>query len=262
MNGYLLVAMGKQYVQQAYLCAKSIRETQSINNVSLMTSDEVPECYKSVFDHIIEVPWHDKNAKSFYATEHRWKVYHVTPYEHTVVLDTDMIFTTDVSHWWKYLKRHSVLFTTNVNDYRGNAISDNYYRKAFTANNLPNLYCAFHYFKKDDLALEYYKNLELVCTNWEEFYKIYSPKLKPNTSSMDINHAIAVLHTGIDTYSLDCMNFVHMKSHVQKWITPENNWIDKINIYGDISSPMLGNFKQSGILHYTEQKFCEEMLDV
>ena len=95
-KGYIMVAMGDDYVKQAYLCAKSIVATQSIKSVSLITSDIVPEEYKSIFDKIIEVPWHDKDSQSFYKTEHRWKVFHLTPYEETVVLDTDMLFLTDV----------------------------------------------------------------------------------------------------------------------------------------------------------------------
>ena len=52
-KGYIMVAMGDDYVRQAYLCALSIKKTQSIKNVSIVTSDIVPEEYKSVFDKII-----------------------------------------------------------------------------------------------------------------------------------------------------------------------------------------------------------------
>ena len=55
-KGYLLVAMGNEYVEQACLCAASIKKTQSISNVSIMTNDVVPEKYKKLFHKIIEVP--------------------------------------------------------------------------------------------------------------------------------------------------------------------------------------------------------------
>ena len=35
---------------------------------------------------------------------------HVTPYEETVVLDTDMIFPDDISHWWKYFAEKDIGF--------------------------------------------------------------------------------------------------------------------------------------------------------
>lgn len=261
-KGYLLVALGKTYVEQAYLCAKSIKETQKINNVSIVTSDKVPSQFSDVFDKIIEVPWHDKDSKSFYITEHRWKVFHITPYEETVVLDTDIVFIDDVSHWWKYLSKKDIAFTTQVLDYRARLINNDHYRKAFTANSLPNIYCAFHYFKKNDVALEYYKSLEQVCTNHEKYYSVFVPKQTPKKSSMDINHAINILKTGHVDYELDCLKFTHMKSKIQGWENCSDNWIDTLPYYiGENFDIKLGNFKQHGILHYTEQQFCDTFLE-
>ena len=258
-RGYVMVAMGDEYVKQAYLCATSIKRTQTVKNVSLVTSDKVSKEYRSVFDKIIEVPWHDKNARSFYKTEHRWKVFHLTPYEETVVLDTDMLFLSDVSHWWKYFSQNSIGFVNKVKNYKGITIQDDYYRKAFTANDLPNIYCAFHYFKKDDTALKYYEVLNSVCENYKEFYQVYSPKHIPKISSMDINHAISILHCGIKNYTIDFASFVHMKSKIQGCDDICENWTDTIPFY--ISDQVkIGNYKQDGILHYTEHKFCEEVL--
>lgn len=263
LRGYLLVAMGDDYVTQACLCAKSIRETQKINNVSILTSDPVPEKYTNLFDKVIEVPWHDKNARSFYVTEHRWKNFHVTPYSETVVLDTDMIFIDDVSHWWDYLEHKSIAFITNIIDYKGNLIDNDYYRKTFTANNLPNIYNAFHYFKKDDVSLEYYKILESVCNNYQEYYKIFAPKITPSKSSMDVNHAIAVLVSNIQDFNIESGSFVHMKSKLQGWETASENWTDDIPFYVDSNFNIkIGNYRQSGILHYTEHKFCQGVIDV
>lgn len=262
-KGYLMMALGDEYVLQACLCALSIKKTQTINSVSIVTSDSVPDKYKSLFDNIIEVPWHDKNAKSFYVTEHRWKNFHVTPYDETVVLDTDMLFIDDVSHWWKYFSNKSIAFVTNVRDYRGNIVVNDYYRKTFTANNLPNIYNAFHYFKKDDTALAYYKILENICVNYEEYYKKIAPKLIPEKSSMDVNHAIAVILSSIDNYALDSATFVHMKSQIQGWETSSEAWTDNIPFYVDENLKVkIGNFYQSGILHYTENAFCKEAVNV
>ena len=258
-KGYIMVAMGDDYVRQAYLCALSIKKTQSIKNVSIVTSDIVPEEYKSVFDKIIEVPWHDKHSQSFYKTEHRWKVFHLTPYDETVVLDTDMIFLSDVSHWWKYFAEKSIGFVSKVSDYRGNIITNDFYRKAFTANNLPNIYCAFHYFKKDDTALDYYKVLNRVCENFEKYYQVYVPKQSPKLSSMDVNHAVALLDCNIQDYNINSASFTHMKSKVQGWENPTNTWTDTVPYYMN-DELKIGNYTQHGLFHYTENSFCEEVL--
>ena len=136
---------------------------------------------------------------------------------------------------------------------------NDYYRKSFTANNLPNIYCAFHYFKKDDTALEYYKILNRVCGNFEKYYEIYTPKQTPKLSSMDVNHAIALLDSNMNNYTTNFGSFVHMKSKVQGWANPTDTWTETVPYY--ISNELkVGNYTQHGVFHYTENSFCEEML--
>ena len=110
-KGYLMLASGDEYLLQACLCAMSIKHTQKINSVSIATDSVVPKKYKHLFDNIIEIPWVEEQR---YAVEHRWKLYHITPYEETVVLDTDMLFLTDVSHYWRLLDKHDLFFTSKV----------------------------------------------------------------------------------------------------------------------------------------------------
>jgi hypothetical protein len=267
MKGYMMFARGKNYVKQACMCAMSLKATQEISNVSIVTDDTIPSKYKGLFDHIFNVPWRDDNT--FYWTEHRWKVFHLTPYEETVVLDTDMIFLNDVSRWWEYLKNYDVCFTKNVYTYRNNLVTSDYYRKAFTKNNLPLLYCAYHYFKKNDVGYKYYQKLEQVCKEYEKFYEIYVKKHKPETinakgqkwqlSSMDLNHAITVIDENIENYTHPALNFVHMKSKVQEWHNPNEDWMSMIPFYfTDNLQLKIGNYTQKDIFHYTENKFCDE----
>ena len=259
-KGYLLVAMGNEYVEQACLCALSIKKTQSISNVSIMTNDVVPEKYKKLFDKIIEVPQR-RSDKSFYSTEHRWKVFHVTPYEETIILDTDIIFLSNVDYIWDNLQGRSVAFLNDAKTYRGNIIVDDFYRQVFVKNNLPNIYNAFHYFRQDHIALDYYKHLELVCKHTEDFYNIYLKKLKPKVSSMDVNHAIAVLNSNLQKYEINSLNFVHMKPRVQEWKVTNGSWMKDIPFYIDDNCNLkIGNYLQSGVFHYVEHKFCEEVI--
>ena len=259
-KGYLLVAMGNEYVDQACFCALSIKKTQSISNVSIMTNDVVPAKYKKLFDKIIEVPQR-KSDKSFYSTEHRWKVFHITPYEETIILDTDTIFLSNIDYVWDSLQGRSVAFLTDAKTYRGNTIVDDFYRQVFVKNNLPNIYNAFHYFRQDHIALDYYKHLELVCKHTEDFYNIHLKKLKPKVSSMDVNHAIAVLNSNLQKYEINTLNFVHMKPRVQEWKVTNGSWMQDIPFYIDDNCNLkIGNYLQSGVFHYVEHKFCEEVI--
>lgn len=268
-KGYLILAQNSEdqdYVRLAYVLAMSIKVTQSeITSVSLVTDvlEAVPDHYKSVFDHVIEIPWYDDALDSKWKIENRWKLYHITPYDETVILDSDMLFLTDVSDWWNYLSNHhDICFTTSVRTYRDEIVTSDYYRKTFTNNDLPNLYSAFAYFKKTDIAKEYWELVEMITKNWQEYYQRFLTENRPKALSMDVVFALAAKILGIkseSTSSFDYPNFVHMKPKVQNWMNSSADWTDHVGIYlNDNGNLKIGNYQQHGIFHYTEKKF---MLD-
>jgi hypothetical protein len=256
-KGYLILAVGDEYIIQACLCAMSIKCTQQISNVSLVTDTAVPKKYKKLFDKIIDVPWVEEQR---YAIDHRWKLYHVSPYEQTVVLDSDMLFVTDVSHYWRLLENYDLYFTNQVETYRDQKVTSNYYREAFIVNSLPNVYFGYHYFKKSELALEFYKMLELITNNWELFYGKFVPKKYPKQPSMDITASIAVkilaIEEKVTNHKINIPTFTHMKSKAQNWRQESFNWQDRVPYtVTDNLDFYIGNFRQNGILHYTENHF-------
>lgn len=270
-KGYLIIASGKDYVKQACMCAMSIKYTQEINNISIVTNDNVPKKYASLFDKIVEIPWIVEGDDTYYLTEQRWKAFHVSPYEKTIVLDTDMVFLSDVSHWWNILDRYDIFLTSKVFTYRNQEVTSDFYRKAFMENKLPNLYCGIHYFKQNDIALNYYKQLENVCHNHIDYYNKFVKKSKPKVtnakgetfilSSMDINHAITSLHVNLNNITNNFINFTHMKSKAQNTINIGLDWTDSIPYYiTDDLELKVGNFLQQGIFHYTENKFCKNVI--
>lgn len=263
-KGYLMLAIDPEYITQACLCAMSIKLSQNINNVSIMTNEPVPDKYKDLFDEII-MPTESNGRKDFYRTSQRWKAFHITPYDETVVLDTDMLFLTDISHWWDFLYKFDLLFTTTVKTYRGEIITNDYYRKIFTENKLPNLYCAFHYFKKKDIPLEFYKTLAYISRYDRAIYNTAFERYRPDRPSMDVNCALAARMLGLEEeiicpQSLD-PHFVHMKSKIQNWNDTTESWRQKINSHvTDRCDVIIGNYKQQGILHYTDNTFVNENL--
>jgi hypothetical protein len=171
-KGFVVLAKNTadtDYVKQAYVLALSILATQTETAISIVTNDNVPEEYQEVFDQIIPIPWEDQ-VSSRYVAEHRWKIYHVTPYDETIVLDTDMIFLQDINDWWWYCQDHELLFCTSALNYKGDVIENSIYRKTFIQNNLPSPYFALHYFKKSERAEYFYKTLEFVVNNWAWCY--------------------------------------------------------------------------------------------
>ena len=205
-QGFFVVAQNSadcDYIRQAYYLAKSIANSQStVKNVSLMTNDVVPEQYVSAFDKIIKIPFEDHALNSDWKVQNRWKAYHATPYEQTILLDADMLILSDLNYVWKKLQDKNLYFTSQVKNFRGDILTDRVYRKTFIENELPNLYSGFCYFKKSNESLEFWKLVELITYNWEKFYGEFSPKNYQKFYSLDVTISIAVKILGLETFLL------------------------------------------------------------
>jgi hypothetical protein len=268
-KGFLIFAENSKscnYVEQAYALALSIKNTQStVSNVSLVTNERVPKNQQQVFDHIISIPWSSENIESTYKAEHRWKLFHITPYDETIVLDADMLFLDDVSDWWKYCSNHDLRFCSKIKNYKRELIpKDVVHRRAFIDNNLTNPYFALHYFKKSDKALEFYKALEFISNNWEWCYTKFAPVSYQNWLSMDLASAIAIEMTGFYDAVIDqtCpLEFVHMKSGIQGWSAPGSSWQDAVPyVLNSQGKLIVGNIRQSKLFHYVEKDFMSKKI--
>lgn len=255
------------YINQAYLCALSIRATNPDCKICLITNDVLDDKIKTAFDDVVGIPWDDQSAESEWKVENRWKVYHATPYDKTIVLDADMIVLDDISKWWSFLQKKKIFFTTNVLTYRGTPLTSVYYRKAFRNHNLPNVYSGLYYFEKSDEAHTFFKLLELVMNNWELFYGQYAGgKYFQKFPSVDVSAAIVTKILGwqdqVTSPTTSYPNFVHMKTHAQDWkILVTDRWQDKVGVYLDRDLNLtIGNYKQKGIFHYTEKDFVSDTM--
>jgi hypothetical protein len=265
-NGILVLAQNNDntnYVLQACLLAMSIKVTNTDTLISIVTNDIVPDEYITLFDKIIPIPFNDNAIESSWKIENRWKLYHATPYEHTLVMDTDMLVTKNISSWWNFLKNYDLFFVSNPKTYRNEVVTSDFYRKSFTSNNLPNLYTGMHYFKKSEFAYDFYKWMEIITYNWELFYGNFVKIDYPKHASMDITAAIAakILNCEhlITSKTNQNISFVHMKSNVQNWTLPTDSWQRKVSYFIDTNCNLkVGNFIQTEVFHYTEKDFLNK----
>ena len=222
--------------------------------------------HKEAFDNIVDIPWQDDAKDQDWKINNKWKYYYMTPYDETVILDTDMMFPTDVSHWWDIMSQRDVWATTKVRTYRGEIVTSNFYRKYFAANNLPNVYTAFFYFKKSDLASELFAMIEIIFQHWQRMFYKYMPAGKPDWLSGDVAYALAMQILGIET---DCIlenidevpTFIHMKSHIQN--IPDTriskDWTETLpTYYNSYKDFKIGNFQQLFPFHYVEKDWLDK----
>jgi len=262
-KGFLVLAQNNKdvdYVRQAYALALSIRNSQTITKISLVTDDPVPEEYQTVFDKIIPIPFGNTEIVTPYRAENRWKLYHATPYEETIVLDTDMLLLEDIANWWTYCSNYDIKYTSRIRNYKMEIVEDSMHRRAFIANCLTSPYSALHYFKKSQTAYEFYRVLEFVCNNWEWCWDTFAPEEYQNWLSMDLAVAIAIEITGMHEQVLDVnspLEFIHMKSHLQNWRVNSSSWQDFVltNFSNTLS---VSNIPQRKIFHYIDNDFLTD----
>lgn len=270
-KGYITIAQNTDttdYLEQAYALAMSLKLTQSkVNKLTVCvdesTKKQMQIKHYEMFDSVVDIPWGDAAKSSDWKIHNKWKYYYMSPYDETVILDTDMLFPTDVSYWWDIMCERDVWATTNVRTYRGEIVQSDYYRKYFTLNNLPNVYTAFMYFKKSDLAAELFAMVEIIFQHWQRFFYKYMPEGKPEWLSGDVAFALAMQILGIEHLCTkdnvtDMPTFVHMKSHVQNitGVNIDEQWNESLPTYfNSYDNFKVHNFAQHFPFHYVEKSW-------
>ncbi len=264
--GYLLVVNqndeSDDYAKMAYALALSIKNTQKpgYDQVALVINDKkFIERFTSlwVFDHVIE--W---SEKTFWDGRSYMDV--VSPFENTICLDVDMLFLRDYSHWVDYFVENVDLYIPNKSyTYRGELVSDNYYRKTFEKNNLPNLYSFYTFFKKDsEISKEFFTLVRHITEYPKEFSNLFLSEHKPRIVGTDEAFALSAKILGIDneiSYDLEFPKVVHLKPMIQNWPWPADVLTHHVGLYLDKHGNLkIGNYQQTNIVHYVEKDFITD----
>lgn len=261
MKGFLTIAQnGKEdYVRLAYALAMSLKlSQQKYDKLSIIVNegDEIPEKYLPLFDKIITVEKVDTDWK----VDNKWQYFWLSPYDETIVLDTDMLFFNDISHLWDYLGQYNDLeFTSSVLNYRGDIVESDFYRKTFTKNRLPNLYTAFFYFKKTKDVEQYFKLVEIMFKNWQEFYKVML-KEPPKHLSGDVVYSLAAKAMYQRRWDSP-LTFVHMRGRLQD-PTIVDDWNKYLQSFFTVINDKIGlkinNYTQMHPFHYIKKEFLND----
>jgi len=263
--GYLIFVAAHpdiDYLKLAYALALSIKNTQKqgYDRVALVINDKSPvDKLKSpwVFDKIIEWP-----EQKFW--DGRSWMDEITPWEHTVCLDADMLFLRDYSHWIDYFIENTELYVANrAYTFRGEVVTSDAYRKAFTKNDLPNLYSMWTFFKKE-CRHEFFELARQIFINPQEFKNLYLNNHIPKVIGTDEAFALSAKLLDIDceiAYPLDFPRVVHLKPQVQNWPWDTDRVTDHVGFYLKSNGSLkIGNYQQTDIIHYVEKDIITDEL--
>jgi hypothetical protein len=258
--GYLLIVSEHSdidYLKLAYALALSIKNTQKegydkialvIDNKEKVNDLKSPWVFDTVIEWNKETSW---NGRSY--------MDQLTPWDYSVCLDVDMIFTRDYSHWIDYFLENSELYIANTAyTYRGDLVTDDYYRKTFTKNKLPNLYSFYTFFKKDSsIVKEFFDLNRHIIHNPTKFKNLFLEKFKPEVVGTDEAFALSAKLLDVAesvSYPLEFPRVVHMKPMIQNWPWPADSWADHVGFYMNKQGRVkVGNFYQTDIFHYVKK---------
>jgi hypothetical protein len=250
------------YLKQAVACALSIKKFNANEKVCLITDIDVPTQYQMVFDFIKDIPGEDLAHSSNWKVENRCKIYDVAPFDRNIVLDVDMLVLENIDHWWKALEQFELFYTNKVQTYRHEWAKTDYYRKVFIANDLPNVYCGFHYFIKNKANAKFYETLKNVVVNYKTFAQKFTINNTQTWCSMDVATAIAIklMNKQHSVFSnINFLTFTHMKPRCQNWRSTVKHWNEQVDyMFNKDCELYVANIQQHGIFHYVEDSFLTD----
>jgi hypothetical protein len=217
-KGFVILAQNASvnYVRCAELLAESILRVMPDAKVSLISNNKTTS---TVWDKVIKLPHGDLGG--FY---NDWQVYEASPYEYTIKLEADMYVPCSIDYWWEVLKSRDVVISTTIRNFKQDISHIKTYRRFIVDNELPDTYNAITYFKKSDVAKEFFDTVRFVFENWEDI----KPEFKCNPeepATTDFVYSIASHIVGVEKTTLPNfaqMSMIHMKQFINTM--PTEDW--------------------------------------
>jgi hypothetical protein len=246
------------YLELAYAQALSIKQTQKINKYAVAvdpaTKKLITDEQLKVFDYVIDIV-----DPSTHAMSNEWQAWQLTPFKETVKLESDILFTSNIDHWWTGLRLQEICFTTKIRDYRGKVSKDRSYRKFFDENNLPDIYTGMYYFRFGRPSLELFQIAFAIYSNWT-YFRDNLKNCREELPSTDVVFAIAARLLGVELCTnpaLDYPSFVHMKGSINH-LHSNANWQNVLQHELSGTNLTINFIQQTWPVHYYQKDFINE----
>lgn len=244
-KGFVIMAQGDDYVKCAEALERSIKNVMPDANVTIITTEMLP--------------YGDQAPDTDWKLQNDWQVYEASPYEHTIKLEADMYIPQSIDFWWDAFKDRDVVVSTTARNFKQEITDINAYRRFIVDNNLPNCYNGITYFRKSDLAKQFYETVRTIFENWEEFRSTLKCNVDEKATT-DWVYALACHMLGVENTTLphaEFMSMVHMKQFING--LPTEDWTD-ILVYEILPHTLRVNtIPQMYPFHYHIKSFADRI---
>ena len=133
-QGFVTIAQNSDvdYLQLAYVQALSVKLTMPGSKYAVIvdktTLQSVTEAHRKVFDYVITIE-DDQAENDTWKMRNEWQVFYLTPFKETIKLESDLVFTRSIAHWWTAFRLKNIVLSTGCRDYLGQPSNTRAYRK-------------------------------------------------------------------------------------------------------------------------------------
>ena len=262
-QGFLTLAINTDstdYLRLAYLQALNVKATQRIKEFAVIvdqaTLAQVTDKHRAVFNHII--PTNRVEDCGTFANE--WHAWWLSPYKETVKLESDLLFTRSIDHWWDAFRLQDVCLSHGCKTYQQTAGTSRQYRQVFDDNQLPDTYNGLMYWRYSETSKQFFTLAKDIFKNWDAV-KAELKNCNDPYPTTDVVYALAAKIMDAPCYNpgLDFVNFVHMKSGMQGW-SDEQDWTEYCVHERNGDMIRINNINQLHPVHYHVKDFATDEL--
>ena len=256
-KGFLWFAQNNaktDYVALSIKLAQSIKTWNRENKVCVVTDENSKFEHESV--DFVKVLRHDSSAEHQVKWANEYKAFNITPFTHTIKLESDMLWTTNTDWWWNHLWQHDLVFSVDCRNYKDDVVKSTPYRSLFTRNNLPNIYNGLMYFRKSKWTQNFFDTAKKITLNWNEVKSRMLINCHDEYPSTDVVFALAhriIDPTNSKLIDYEWFKFLHHKPSVNglEHTKDQNNYLypnKNQNAY------YLGEKRVSRVWHYHDKE--------
>lgn len=270
-RGFLTIAQNTEevdYLRLAYYQAMNIKLLHPGEKCAVIvdeaTMSVVEDCHRRVFDYIILLPYDENKLNSNWKLANEYQVFVLSPFKETIKLESDLLFTRSISHWWNIFKLKDILLSTGCKNYRQQTATSRVYRKFFDDNELPDIYSGLMYFRYSKQANDFFLKAKKIFNHWDYLKNNVLLNCREDTPSTDVLYALTAKVIGVENCTiptLDFVNFVHMKSSINNWGITDRPFKEMVMTERDEHMIRIHNLNQYSPVHYHDKTYItDEMI--
>lgn len=265
-RGFLTIAQNTaevDYLRLAYAQAMSIKLTMPDSQYCVVvdedTEKQITDKHRNLFDNIVVLD-EDYAKQDDWKLANEWQVFNLSPYKETIKVESDILFTRSITHWWHAFRLRDIVLSLGTKNFKGDPATSRVYRRIFDANQLPDVYNGLMYFRYSETASEFFDIAEQVFKQWETVKENVLKGFSYEEASTDVVYAIAAKTLGVERCTLpDCdfINFTHMKNAINDW-PDDKPWNEMIMTELDLPMIRINNVNQYHPVHYQDKNWLTD----